>query len=303
MTTTSWQQNTFVTAKGQELETYLWMPGCGPDSAKGIVFLLHGLHGHACFDFLDADEKGIRNKYEGSIVESLNKLDLIVFGHDHPGHGLSGGLRGYWDSFDVLRDAALETIDHAVSLPELKLSGKPKFGVGMSMGGTIAIEMARVRPTCLDGYVLLSPAVKPPDDMFGLWGRFLHAVSGAVSKMTPKLRVLKLPLNEDEDLKQQFVNDPMTIKDPLRARPGREFIRVYSEIEQNASSIKFPAVVVFFGEKDPIVSSHGIQGFIDAISSEDKAKHECKGTGHEVLYEAHRDEVRQALCVWIKDRV
>lgn len=293
----------FQTSNGYELATYLWLPECGIDDAKGCVFIMHGVFAHVRFEYLEPNADNYRIVYNDSIPAYLNSMDLIVVGHDHPAHGLSSGLSGYWDSIDDLRDAAVDFIEHTLARKDLKLDGKPRFLAGMSMGATVAIEISRLRPDRFTGYILFSPAVRTPDDMFGWYGRFLKTISSVLAALAPKLQVLKLPPSPIEKIRDAVEKDDLVLRKPMRVRVAMEFLRIYQDIEQNNSSISFPAVLIFTGVTDPIVSKEGIIEFSNRIQSNDKDVQILPGLGHEVLREPGCEVTREKMYQWISERL
>lgn len=297
------QFSEYKTSNGYTLATYTWLPECGIDKAKGCVFLMHGVFAHVRFEYLEPDAENHRVIYTDSIPAHLNSMGLIVVGHDHPAHGRSSGLRGYVDSMDDLRDAAVDFIDYTLARDDLELTGKPRFLAGMSLGATVAIGVSRLRPDRFTGYILFSPAVRTPDDMFGWYGKFLKAVSSVLAIMAPKLRVLRLPPSPVEEIRDAVQKDALVQKDPMRVRLAMEFLRIYSDIEQNVSSISFPAVLVFVGGRDPIVSKAGILEFCERIQSDDKHVEVMNELGHEVLREPGCERTRRQIYKWIGERL
>jgi alpha-beta hydrolase superfamily lysophospholipase len=296
-------RGSFKTGSGYDLATYTWYPDCPRSEIRGSIFALHGVHSHARYEFLEPNEEHDHVKYEGSIYALLNSLGLVVFAHDHPGHGETSGLRGYFNSMDEVRDAAIEYSESVLASSDLALSSKPHLVVGMSMGGTVAVEIARIKPELFTGYILLSPAVKPPDDMFGPLGRVIYVLRTVLNMMAPKLKTIKIPPSPDPALKASFLKDQLIIKDGFRVRVGSEHVRCYEEIQANAASIKFPAVIIFVGAKDPIVSPSGIMAFTEKIQCPD---HEVKlydNLGHEVLTEAGNEQARRDLAEWIEKQL
>jgi acylglycerol lipase len=291
------------TSNGYEIAAYTWLPACGVEEANGVVFLLHGVLAHARFEYLDADADNRRTVYAGSIPAHLNDLGMIVVSHDHPSHGASSGLRGFWASMDELRDAAAEVADHFLAREDLMLAAKPRFIAGMSMGGTVSVELARKYPERFTGFVLFSPAVSPPADMFGWWGSFLKAFSTLISTAAPRLKVLGLPPSPCDYIRDAVGKDELMVKGPLRARPGAEFLRVYNEIDAGAEDITFPAVLIIIGETDPIVSPAGIHRFVERISSPDKVVKSIPIIGHEVLREPGFELARTTFYEWIEKRM
>lgn len=297
-------RSSFKTSNDVELAVYTWAPPCGIEAARGCCFVLHGIFGHTRFEFLEPDEDNRRVLYSGSIIEALNNEGMLVIGHDNPSHGLSSGERGYWRSFDVLRDAAIEFYEDAHKREDLFLQGKKTFFAGMSMGGTIGIEVCRKRPDLFSGYVLYSPACQPPDDSFGLYGRFLQSVSGVLNKVVPTWSAINLPPSDDLVIRDACEKDELVQKTSLRVRVGCEFLRVYRDISANAESIVFPDVLVFVGEGDNIVSPSGIKEFVAKISSSGtKEMFVCTGLAHEVLREVGREVTHEKTIAWFAERL
>jgi acylglycerol lipase len=296
-------RDTYKTTSGCDLATYTWLPDCGIENAKGCVFLFHGYSYHARFEYLDANEKNERTEYVGSIPASLNELGLIVFGHDHPSHGLSSGPRAYWNRLDELRDAAMEFCGAMLKDERYKLGSKPRFVVAMSMGGTVAVQVARSAPSLFTGYVLLSPAVRTPDDMFGLYGRVLAAFSSVLNVLIPQTKVIRLPPSGDETIRNAVEADELVIKGPVAVRVAKQFLDVYKDIEQNAASIEFPALLVMVGSKDNIVSPSGTHDFVDQVQCPDKEVKVFDNLGHEVIREHGCNEARETLYAWVTKRM
>jgi acylglycerol lipase len=297
-------RGTFKTANGSELATYSWLPDGGVVSATGCVFLLHGYSSHARFEYLDTNDRNERTVYAGSIPSHLNALGLVVFAHDHLGHGLSSGTRLYWNRLDELRQGAVEFCEATLQDEKHKsLLTKPRFVMGMSMGGTLAIQIARSFPDLFNGYILLSPAVRPPDDMFGLYGRILSALGSTLDALVPRMRVLNIPLNEDPTIREAAMKDELVVLQKAYVRVAKEFQRAYADIDANAATITFPAVLMVIGSKDPIVSATGIQDFASKVHSADKEVKVFDHIGHEVIREEGCNAARAAVYDWVSNRL
>jgi len=102
-----------------------------PADERGVVFILHAYREHI-------------GRYE-PLAAALNAAGFSVYGHDHQGHGQSGGERGFVEVFNhYVLDALhyMRTIQSEMC--EAGQEPKPCFLLGHSMGGTIAMQMARV---------------------------------------------------------------------------------------------------------------------------------------------------------------
>uniref|UniRef100_A0A2K6U3E0 Monoglyceride lipase n=1 Tax=Saimiri boliviensis boliviensis TaxID=39432 RepID=A0A2K6U3E0_SAIBB len=127
-----------VNADGQYLFCRYWKPTGTP---KALIFVSHGAGEHC-------------GRYD-ELAQMLKGLDLLVFAHDHVGHGQSEGERMVVSDFHVfIRDV----LQHVDSLQK-DYPGLPVFLLGHSMGGAIAILTAAERPGHFAGMVLISPLV------------------------------------------------------------------------------------------------------------------------------------------------
>lgn len=294
-------QGTLEASNGYTISTYTWEPPCGIAASKAVMFAMHGILGHSTFEWLASNADNHRVLLKGSIIEKLLDLDMTVIAHDHPGHGRSTGLHGYVDSHDHLRDACIDVIMHFKNSDNLK--GKQTYLTGMSMGGTTAIRVCAMNPDLLDGVALFSPAVRPPDDMFGPYGQFLKAISPFLGFLVPKLPVLKLPKSPDPIIRDAVEKDGLMHRGALRVQMGMEFLRVYTEINDTAHEMRFKRVAIFIGKKDNMVSPSGIQSFVDRIHGEDKQVYIDENLGHEVLREPGCEKAIQQYIEWVKERI
>lgn len=294
-------QRTLEASHGYSVATYEWEPPCGFVAAKAVVFAMHGILGHSMFEWLAPDADNHRVLLRGSVIDKLLDLGVAVVAHDHPGHGRTSGLHAYVDSHNHLRDVSIDVIEHFKARDDLK--GKPTFLMGNSMGGTTSIRVCAARPDLLDAVALFSPAVQPPDDMFGPYGHFLKFISPVLGFLVPKLPVLKLPPSPDPVIRDAVEKDGLIYRGALRVQMGMEFLRVYTEINDNADKIAFKRVAIFIGKLDTIVSPSGIESFVGRIKSADKHVYIFDNLGHEVLREAGCEKAIEQFIKWVKDGI
>ncbi|KAA8491713.1 Caffeoylshikimate esterase [Porphyridium purpureum] len=290
----------FVSAKnGNEIQTYRWDPP-GSTVRRGVVVLVHGIHAWTGFEFLELGPDGFRNQYAGSIVETYNKMGIVVLANDHTGHGKSGGLRGFFNMSDLTADVLQALDEQKARDPELEKQKLPVFIQGTSMGGLITCLILQDRPQDFQGAVLISPAVVPPADMFGLYGRILAAMSSLLSLLIPTAQVLKLPPSPFEENQKQFENDPNNYTEKLRVRSGREMLVSYGTVNEPERIERMRgAVCVFIGSEDTLVDPVGMQAFVDKLPAADKQISKFDGMWHDLLHEQDGPKVREAIVTWI----
>ncbi|XP_064352230.1 monoglyceride lipase isoform X3 [Camelus dromedarius] len=127
-----------VNADGQYLFCRYWKPSGTP---RALVFVSHGAGEHC-------------GRYD-ELARMLVGLGLLVFAHDHVGHGQSEGERMVVSDFQVFIRDVLQHVD----LVQKDHPGLPVFLLGHSMGGAIAILTAADRPGHFSGMILISPLV------------------------------------------------------------------------------------------------------------------------------------------------
>src|ERR1700749_773765 len=126
---------------GLNISYQTWTPTA---PARGILVISHGLGEHG-------------RRYD-HVAERLGGLGLIVVVPDHRGHGRSGGPRA------GLRRFADYTDDLDARFGLEQVGGAPRFLLGHSMGGTIALDYALDHQQSLAGLVLSGAAIVPGDD-------------------------------------------------------------------------------------------------------------------------------------------
>ncbi|XP_028335493.1 monoglyceride lipase isoform X11 [Physeter macrocephalus] len=127
-----------VNADGQYLFCRYWKPSGAP---RALVFVSHGAGEHC-------------GRYD-ELARMLVGLELLVFAHDHVGHGQSEGERMVVSDFQVFIRDVLQHVD----VVQKDHPGLPIFLLGHSMGGAVAILTAAERPGHFSGMVLISPLV------------------------------------------------------------------------------------------------------------------------------------------------
>jgi len=163
-------------AGGQRLFARHW-PLPEGEQPRGLVFISHGFSEHL-------------GLYQ-HVAAALTEKGLMPFGHDHRGHGRSGGKRAYIDDVDEYVD---DIFKHA-----RKMAGRypnvPLFLLGHSMGGMVALRAA-VRdqqdahqwPRLFSGLALEGPLIIPGMPLY--WGMDLRSTACRTAFATALLTLL-----------------------------------------------------------------------------------------------------------------
>lgn len=224
-------------------------------------------------------------RYE-HVARALTDAGLAVWALDHRGHGLSTGDRGdirSWESavadFDLLVDAAAEAGGR-----------RPRFLVGHSMGGAIAIAYALAHQDRLSGLSLSAPAIDFPPEVVAL---------AELDEIPP------LPLadavSSDPAVVQAYKDDPLNYLGPPPAALLRAFGEVGALVER-LGELTLP-LQIMHGSADLLIPSSALKTVVSGVSSEDLTARLWPGLFHEIFNEPTAGAVVGALVAWIAARL
>lgn len=280
-------------ARGQRIFIQTWRPHSPPPSLfrrrgareRGIIHIVHGLNDYS-------------NKY-ASVARIWVEAGFVVVAHDFHGHGRSDGFRAYTTSIqNYVDDARLTVADAHARLPR-RLSSLPNFLLAHSLGGAVAIHLARdAAPTAFRGVMLTAPAVRVfPKPLLRLFAPLIATLAPLMPVQTlsfdPRRR------NNPHLLRRH--RDPLVVRSPVRARVGYEVLKSCDKIMSEAESFRVP-VFVAHSKEDRVTNAKGTLDFHDRIGSHDKTVHLYHGRVHDLLSEK-RHIVMQDMVAWAKNRL
>eukprot|EP00058_Branchiostoma_floridae_P022781 XP_002608271.1 hypothetical protein BRAFLDRAFT_59838 [Branchiostoma floridae] len=208
-----------VNADGRYLHCKTWEPpGSKP---RALLMIAHGLDEHI--------------GWYDDFAQFLTGHNILVFSHDHIGHGQSEGERADVKDFNILVRDTLQHVDMIVE----KYPDTPVYILGYSMGGPVSILAACERPQQFAGVLLIGPAIKPfPGEAPGWKNRKIQ-------------------------------EDPLCFHGGLKLRTAAQILTGMQKVQSQVDDIEWPFLVMH-GEDDQVVNSEGSKMLHEKARSLDK---------------------------------
>ena len=266
-------QGFFKGVGGLKLHYQSWQPH---HQTQAIVILLHGLGSHG----------GRFN----NIVQYLVPAGYRVYALDLRGHGRSSGLRGHlnhWSEYRADLSRFLKLIDE-------QCSNCPRFILGHSLGGMIALDYGLRFPTALQGIITIAPAL----GLNGISSTKL-LIAKTFSQIAPRFR-LKVGIDLEAISRDQTVLNDCS-QDPLvhsiaSARFGSELFKTIAWVESQAASLEVPLLILHGGD-DSVAHPKASRIFFEQLTLLDKERHEYPMSRHA----PHNDINYEQLLIDLED--
>lgn len=254
-----------------------------PNDPKAVVLFTHGYAGHAA-------------RYE-NFAEAMKDSGYICIGIDLTGHGKSGGVRAYIDSFDEYIDDFRTLYDFAVD----KYKGLPFFIFGHSMGALVVTTFALKDQPIIKGVILSGIALYVTDSVPNI----LVKISTLMSKVVPKLPSTKLDaglISSKKEAVNGYIKDPLIYHGGIRARTGYEFMVAAEWARSQLEHFNYP-VLLMHGAEDGLANKQGSIDFHNKAKTSDKTLRLLDGLYHEILNEDSAPEILKEIGEWIDNRL
>ncbi len=271
----------FATPDGRSLHLMQW-PAPAARPVHGTVQIVHGLGEHI-------------GRY-AALAGVLNAAGWHVLGHDHWGHGQSGGGRGSLPHADTLLHDVAAVRDHAHCAGRLVL-------LGHSLGGLVAARFvaedlaATPAPWArgVDGLVLSSPAL---DIGLGALQRALLATLQPLAPGLPMGNGLNPQwVSNDAAVVQAYINDPLVHK-RITPRLVRFMVDAAEVVQARAPIWRVPTLLQWAGA-DRCVRPAGSQAFAAAAPAAVLSAQPLAGFAHEIYNEPGREQAFARLRRWL----
>lgn len=269
---------TLATADGLELTARAWLPR----EPRTLLALVHGLAEHS-------------GRYQDFAAQAVARgIGLVAV--DLRGHGASPGERSWVERFD---DYLLD-VDALWAWAGELAGDRPRFLMGHSMGGAIALRWLARHPAEVTGLVLSSAALKIGADVPSL----LVALAPLLSRWLPRLRGKRIDpalISRDPAQVAAYVGDPLVSLAAPPARTGAELLAAMVANRAAAPTLEL-AAYLFHGDADRLTDPAGSREIHDALGSRDKALRLWPGSRHETLHDLDGEAVAAELLDWILAR-
>ncbi|XP_053526290.1 monoglyceride lipase isoform X3 [Artibeus jamaicensis] len=291
-----------VNADGQYLFCRYWKPTGTP---KALIFVSHGAGEHC-------------GRYD-ELAQMLVGLELLVFAHDHVGHGQSEGERMVVSDFHVFIRDVLQHVD----IMQKDYPGLPVFLLGHSMGGAIAILTAAEKPGHFSGMVLISPLVLANPESATtfkvLAAKVLNLVLPNMSLGPIDASVLsrnKTELQEGSlvtsicicgslgpDKVDLYNTDPLICRAGLKVCFGIQLLNAVSRVERALPKLTLPFLLLQ-GSADRLCDSKGAYLLMESAKSQDKTLKIYEGAYHVLHKELPEvtNSVFHEINMWVSQR-
>lgn len=254
------------------------------ESARGGVLILHGFAEHG-------------GRYD-HVVKALVPRGFSVMTYDHRGHGLSGGRRVFVERFgEYVADAELALELAARRMPQ------PLYIIGHSMGGVVALLLARQRPAAVRGWVLSNPALCAAVAIPTWKVALARGASRAVPGLSVPSGIPPEHISRDADEVRNYAADKLNSKSAT-ARWYTEFTAAQDEVLRDPQAIAGLPMLALIGEGDLIIEPKVSLQFLASIAGPSVDVRRYPGMYHELFNEipADRDQVLQDLLAWLQSR-
>lgn len=276
------RMHTLTTADGLTLHLQPGQAATPP--VRGTVLIVHGLGEHI-------------GRY-AHVMAHLAAQGWATLGHDHRGHGRSGGPRG-----GLAADDSLLTDLSAVITQARRSNPGPLVLLGHSMGGLVAgryvAEGLAPQPAAwwqpVDALVMSSPALDPGMNALQ---KLLLAVAAPLAPDQALGNGLKPDwVCSDPAVVRAYVADPL-VHDRITPRLVRFIVAGGELVRQRAPSWTLPTLLLYAGA-DRCVAPRGSDAFAAAAPPARVSARRYDGMAHEIFNEPDQARVLADLGTWL----
>jgi len=279
----------FTSTDGLSIACAKWS---GQHEPRGVIQISHGLGEHI-------------GRY-AELAKLLVEDELVVYGNDHRGHGLTAKPS---DSFGDFGPAGFDQlVEDMVSLRVIAKKehpGKAYILLGHNMGSFAAQQFVLDHSHSIDGLALSGSGTL---DGLAHIAQSLAPGEDPMKLMNATFEPARTPmdwLSRDNAEVDAFINDPLCFPS-LRPASMQSFLEAFPRLADPREIRKVRddlPVYIFSGSDDPVAQKlEGVRVLIDRYRSAGLtsiAHDSYAGGRHEMLHEINRRDVITNLLVWM----
>lgn len=269
-----------LSTNGIRLHAAMWRP---PGEPGAVVLLAHGYAEHI-------------GRYT-HVAEVLIEHGHAVVGLDHRGHGQSDGRRAAIRRFDDYVDDLHRLAGDVGGIDPRH----PRFLLGHSMGGLIAIRYALTHQHELAGLIVTGPALIVDEGVSPL----VRGAGRLVARLVPDFPLVPRKrdvLSTDPEVERCFDADPLCYTGRARVALADQLVRASADALARAHELTLP-LLIMHGADDRLTSPNGSRLLHERARSPDKTLIFWPGLRHELFNEPRRDAVLARVVTWLDERV
>jgi alpha-beta hydrolase superfamily lysophospholipase len=271
---------TIASADGLPLKAWCW----SRPSPRGVLVIAHGLGEHGgCY------------RHVADAVGHAADVDVLAF--DFRGHGRSPGRRGLVRTFSELE----ADLCGALAWAERTRPGLPRFVLGHSNGGLVALRVLLDQSASLAGLIVSNPALglaQPVPWYKGIAGAIFRRLAPGVTLDTG---VGSESMTRDPEMLAERKADPLR-----HTRICSAIFYAMTEggpiVSQRGGEITSPTLVLLSGA-DPVINTAETRALFDRIAFPDKTMRLYPGMLHEPLNDLGREQVLADISDWLIARL
>jgi acylglycerol lipase len=274
--------------RGLDCHVNTWEPKEKQQQApRAAVVIYHGFLAHGKYPTV---------RYA---AELLAENGYTVIAADLPGHGRSPGTRGYLSSASVLIEDGVAIAKHAKeSNPGISL-----VLIGSSMGGTIALSVAKEIGDMVSGVVLLAPMLKiSVSDPARYLLRGLSFIVPTLA-LIPSSATSAEKQYRDPIKRKECEDDELSISGShLRVASASTCVELATQIQTEFPGIECPFLCMI-AEEDVVVNNEGSMALMEQAKCQDKTLKRYKAL-HGLLCEPSPlvDQIQNDMLSWLNAR-
>jgi len=259
---------------GLVLKGMIESPG---EDTKGVIILIHGLGEH------------IQRYVHWAAL--FKKEGIGFVGVDLPGHGRSGGRKGYIKSYAVLD----EMTDILINSCKKTFPGVPLYLYGHSLGGGIVLDYLVRRNPKVTGAIVTSPwlrlSFEPSKIKTALASVMKYLIPGLIQPSGLNVD----HISHDREIVMKYSNDPL-VHGNISVSLFHGAVSAGKYSLDHAQDLKIQTLIIH-GSDDLITSPEGSREF--AAKNSKVALKIWDGGYHELHNEPFKEEVFKYIMNWI----